>query len=154
LDPSSNFKNYRRAVASLSDTDACIPFFSLLVKDIYFINEASQKKLPNNHLNFERLWIVSECLSSFMMHKQNVATVKTMYAAVPIVQSVLTTSSVCTELELFRCSVENEPPDKKDAGKTMGRLRKMSSSNLEFSSDGEGTPRTSPSGKESPDAAL
>jgi hypothetical protein len=113
---------------------------------VYFINESSKKKKSNGHLNFERLWIVSECLSAFMMHKQNVAILA--FAAVPAVQSVLTTAPVCSELELFTRSVENEPPDKKDGGKTMGRLRKMSSSNL--SSDGEGTP----SGKGSPEAAL
>ena len=66
LNPSSNFSNYRGAIAALADTNPCIPFFSLMVKDIYFINECSTKKLANGHLNFERLWPVSECLSSFM----------------------------------------------------------------------------------------
>lgn len=147
LNPSSNFSNYRGAIAALADTDPCIPFFSLMVKDIYFINECSTKKLANGHLNFERLWPVSECLSSFMQYKQTAATA----AAVSLkpndaVQTVLTTAPVCTELELFRSSVENEPPSKADASKTMSRLRKMSSSNM---SDGEGS-----GSKGSPEAAI
>jgi len=146
LNPSSNFSNYRRAIAALADTDPCIPFFSLMVKDIYFINESSKKKLANGHLNFERLWPVSECLSSFMQYKHTVATGS--LTPNDTVVTVLTTSPVCTELELFRSSVENEPPSKADAGKTMSRLRKMSSSNM---SDGEGA---GSSGKGSPEASM
>lgn len=30
-----------------------IPFFSLLIKDIYFLNEGCATRLPNGHINFE-----------------------------------------------------------------------------------------------------
>lgn len=30
-----------------------IPFFSLLIKDIYFLNESCANRLPNGHVNFE-----------------------------------------------------------------------------------------------------
>ena len=30
-----------------------IPFFSLLVKDLYFLNEGCAGKLANGHINFE-----------------------------------------------------------------------------------------------------
>lgn len=30
-----------------------IPFFSLLIKDIYFLNEGCANRLPNGHVNFE-----------------------------------------------------------------------------------------------------
>ena len=146
LNPSSNFSNYRSAIAALADTVPCIPFFSLLVKDIYFINESSKKKLANGHLNFERLWPVSECLSSFMQYKHTIAT--SSWKPKDAVLAVLTTAPVCTELELYRSSVENEAPSKADAGKTMSRLRKMSSSNM---SDGEGA---GASEKGSPEAAI
>lgn len=33
-----------------------IPFFSLLIKDIYFLNEGCANRLPNGHVNFEVSW--------------------------------------------------------------------------------------------------
>lgn len=30
-----------------------IPFFSLLIKDIYFLNEGCASRLSNGHINFE-----------------------------------------------------------------------------------------------------
>lgn len=30
-----------------------IPFFSLFIKDIYFLNEGCASRLPNGHINFE-----------------------------------------------------------------------------------------------------
>lgn len=30
-----------------------IPFFSLLIKDIYFLNEGCANRLQNGHINFE-----------------------------------------------------------------------------------------------------
>lgn len=30
-----------------------IPFFSLLIKDIYFLNEGCSSRLPDGHVNFE-----------------------------------------------------------------------------------------------------
>lgn len=30
-----------------------IPFFSLLIKDIYFLNEGCASRLPDGHINFE-----------------------------------------------------------------------------------------------------
>lgn len=34
-----------------------IPFFSLLIKDIYFLNEGCANRLPNGHVNFEVGWM-------------------------------------------------------------------------------------------------
>lgn len=70
LDPSSNFKNYRKTIAALPEDAPCIPFFSLLVKDIYFIKEGS-KRSPNGHINFERFWPISECLAEFRIRQQH-----------------------------------------------------------------------------------
>jgi len=134
VDPSGNFKNYRRTIKALQDTEPHIPFFSLMVRDIYFINEGAAKKLKNGQLNFERLWPVSESLSAFILVKQGLAGMDSKFTAIPQAQAYLRTTPVCSELELFRTSVEIEPPSKADQGKTMNRLRKMSSSNLETAS--------------------
>eukprot|EP00069_Balaena_mysticetus_P001407 bmy_15275T0 len=62
MDPSSNFYNYRTALrgaaqrsltAHSSREKIVIPFFSLLIKDIYFLNEGCANRLPNGHVNFE-----------------------------------------------------------------------------------------------------
>lgn len=48
-----------------------IPFFSLLIKDIYFLNEGCASRLPNGHINFEvsergfvlvELYVLFQCL--------------------------------------------------------------------------------------------
>lgn len=122
LNPGGNFRNYRVAIAALHETDTCIPFFSLLVKDMYFIKECAPKKLPNGHINFERLWPLSECLAEFLIRKQQQRKIGPMEA----VQDYVRTMPVCSEAELFRCSVENEPPNKDDYGKTMTRLKRLS----------------------------
>lgn len=36
-----------------SSLQIVIPFFSLLIKDIYFLNEGCATRLPNGHINFE-----------------------------------------------------------------------------------------------------
>ena len=63
MDPSSNFLSYRstlRAAVSRSEaaTDqrqrVVVPFFSLLVKDLYFVNEGCATRLPNGHINFAK----------------------------------------------------------------------------------------------------
>eukprot|EP00041_Stephanoeca_diplocostata_P034531 m.1182668 g.1182668 ORF g.1182668 m.1182668 type:complete len:648 (-) comp24538_c0_seq2:653-2596(-) len=128
LDPSSNFKNYRQTIAALPEDAPCIPFFSLLVKDIYFIKEGS-KQSPNGHINFERFWPISECLAEFRIRQQQCEKMPATIAVDPNVQYFLRmTAAVATEAELYRSSVEKEPPSKADGGRTMQRLRRMSSS--------------------------
>uniref|UniRef100_A0A8C5BWJ5 RasGEF domain family, member 1Bb n=1 Tax=Gadus morhua TaxID=8049 RepID=A0A8C5BWJ5_GADMO len=62
MDPSSNFSNYRTALrgatqrsetAHSSQERIVIPFFSLLIKDIYFLNEGCASRLTTGHINFE-----------------------------------------------------------------------------------------------------
>ena len=43
LDPTANFRNYREELTSLHAQPA-VPFFSLIVKDLYFINESLDRK--------------------------------------------------------------------------------------------------------------
>lgn len=42
-----------------------IPFFSLLIKDIVFLNERCANQLPNGHVNFEVCFFFF--LSSFLL---------------------------------------------------------------------------------------
>ncbi|KAG2466390.1 RGF1B protein, partial [Polypterus senegalus] len=78
MDPSSNFYNYRTALrgatqrsltAHSSREKIVIPFFSLLIKDIYFLNEGCANRLPNGHVNFEKFWELAKQVSEFMTWK-------------------------------------------------------------------------------------
>ena len=47
-----------------------IPFFSLLVKDLYFVNEGCATLLPSNgHVNFEKFSRLGQRLSEFAQWK-------------------------------------------------------------------------------------
>ena len=78
MDPSSNFVSYRttlQAAVSRSEnaTDkkqrVVIPFFSLLLKDLYFVNEGCASKLANGHINLEKARSLAEHVSQFMKWK-------------------------------------------------------------------------------------
>ncbi|KAK6633846.1 hypothetical protein RUM44_004453 [Polyplax serrata] len=79
MDPSSNFSSYRSTLKaamwrSAGATDQrqriVIPFFSLLVKDLYFLNEGCSNKLPNGHINFEKFWQLAKQVTEFITWKQ------------------------------------------------------------------------------------
>ncbi|NXO81278.1 RGF1B protein, partial [Sitta europaea] len=79
MDPSSNFYNYRTALRGATQRSLTahsnrekivIPFFSLLIKDIYFLNEGCANHLPNGHINFEKFWELAKRVSEFMTWKQ------------------------------------------------------------------------------------
>ena len=72
MDPTSNFLSYRstlRAAVSRSEgaTDqrqrVVVPFFSLLIKDLYFVNEGCASRLSNGHINFAKALQVCKRLS-------------------------------------------------------------------------------------------
>jgi len=78
MDPSSNFVSYRttlQAAVNRSEkaTDkkqrVVIPFFSLLLKDLYFLNEGCASKLPNGHINMEKARSLAEHVTQFMKWK-------------------------------------------------------------------------------------
>ena len=78
IDPTSNFVSYRttlQAAVSRSEnaTDkkqrVVIPFFSLLLKDLYFVNEGCASRLPNGHINMEKARSLAEHVSQFMKWK-------------------------------------------------------------------------------------
>ncbi|XP_024937984.1 uncharacterized protein LOC107265304 isoform X2 [Cephus cinctus] len=116
MDPSSNFSSYRSTLKaamwrSAGATDErqriVVPFFSLLVKDLYFLNEGCSNKLPNGHINFEKFWQLAKQVTEFIAWKQ----VACPFEKNPRVIAFLQASPVLTENALALASFECEPPD-------------------------------------------
>ncbi|XP_071544724.1 ras-GEF domain-containing family member 1B-like isoform X9 [Panulirus ornatus] len=127
MDPSSNFSSYRstlkaamwRSAGAVDDRQKIvIPFFSLLVKDLYFLNEgcasrvkisesSSSSRLPNGHINFDKFWQLAKQVTEFMAWKQ----VTCPFEKVPDVINYMQTTAVLTETGLALASFECEGPD-------------------------------------------
>ncbi|XP_066147984.1 ras-GEF domain-containing family member 1B-like isoform X2 [Euwallacea fornicatus] len=116
MDPSSNFSSYRSTLKaamwrSAGATDQrqriVIPFFSLLVKDLYFLNQGCSNKLPNGHINFEKFWQLAKQVTEFMAWKQVTCPFEKDHKVI----SVLQHSPVLNENALALASFECEPPD-------------------------------------------
>ncbi|XP_034934290.1 uncharacterized protein [Chelonus insularis] len=116
MDPSSNFSSYRSTLKaamwrSAGATDErqriVVPFFSLLVKDLYFLNEGCSNKLPNGHINFEKFWQLAKQVTEFIAWKQ----VACPFEKSPRVIAFLQASPVLSENALALASFECEPPD-------------------------------------------
>ncbi|KHJ80370.1 hypothetical protein OESDEN_19956, partial [Oesophagostomum dentatum] len=66
LDPSGNFLSYRatmkaaqwRAESAGSNQTIVIPFFVLLLKDLFLLFHGSVRNLPNGHLNFVKIFLL------------------------------------------------------------------------------------------------
>ncbi|XP_061732943.1 ras-GEF domain-containing family member 1B-B-like [Nerophis ophidion] len=116
MDPSSNFSNYRTALrgatqrsetAHSSEEKIVIPFFSLLIKDIYFLNEGCASRLSTGHINFEKLWDLAKQVSEFLVWRQVICPFDRDRR---ILQYVVTTP-VFSEDELHLASYESEGPE-------------------------------------------
>ena len=116
MDPSSNFVSYRttlQAAVSRSEnaTDkkqrVVIPFFSLLLKDLYFVNEGCASKLSNGHINMEKARTLAEHVSQFMKWKD----MECPYEKLPRVLDYLEKSPAFTESQLEYESYLLEPPE-------------------------------------------
>ncbi|XP_005729304.1 ras-GEF domain-containing family member 1B-B-like [Pundamilia nyererei] len=116
MDPSSNFSNYRTALrgatqrsetAHSSQEKIVIPFFSLLIKDIYFLNEGCASRLPNGHINFEKLWELAKQVSEFLVWRQVVCP----FDRERRILQYLVTTPIFTEDELHLASYESEGPE-------------------------------------------
>nr|CAD7603032.1 unnamed protein product [Timema genevievae] len=116
MDPSSNFSSYRSTLKaamwrSAGATDErqriVIPFFSLLVKDLYFLNEGCSSKLPNGHINFEKFWQLAKQVTEFITWKQVVCPFEKNTKVITFLQA----SPVLLENALAVASFECEPPD-------------------------------------------
>lgn len=110
MNPTSNFSSYRSTLKAamwrstgnnVQQQCLVIPFFSLLIKDIYFLNEGCANRyyfsyffpvhslfrdrfsrtslqlfqffrLPNGHINFEKFWQLAHQISEFIEWKRTV----------------------------------------------------------------------------------
>lgn len=122
MDPSSNFNSYRSTLKaamwrSAGATDErqriVIPFFSLLVKDLYFLNEGCSNKLMepsrllNDSINFEKFWQLAKQISDFMAWKQVTCPYEKQERAIQVLQS----NAVLNENTLAIASFECEQPE-------------------------------------------
>ncbi|XP_028851072.1 ras-GEF domain-containing family member 1B-A isoform X1 [Denticeps clupeoides] len=116
MDPSSNFYNYRTALrganqrsitAHSSREKIVIPFFSLLIKDIYFLNEGCANRLPSGHVNFEKFWELAKQVSEFMTWRQ----VECPFERDRKILQYLLTAPVFSEDALCLASYESEGPE-------------------------------------------
>lgn len=116
MDPTSNFCNYRSTLKaamwrSAGATDQSqrivIPFFSLLVKDLYFLNEGCSNKLPNGHINFEKFWQLAKQVTEFITWKQVTCPFEKNTKVITFLQA----NPVLTENALALASFECEPPE-------------------------------------------
>ncbi|KAG8593682.1 hypothetical protein GDO81_000920 [Engystomops pustulosus] len=116
MDPSSNFYNYRTALrgaaqrsltAHSSREKIVIPFCSLLIKDIYFLNEGCTSRLTNGHINFEKFWELAKQVSEFMAWKQ----VECPFEKDRKILHYVQTAPIFSEDGLYLASYENESPE-------------------------------------------
>ncbi|XP_044766966.1 ras-GEF domain-containing family member 1B-like isoform X1 [Coccinella septempunctata] len=116
MDPSSNFSSYRSTLKaamwrSAGATDQrqriVIPFFSLLVKDLYFLNQGCSNRLPNGHINFEKFWQLAKQVTEFMAWKQ----VACPFEKDVRILSLLQHGTILNENSLALASFDCEPPE-------------------------------------------
>ncbi|XP_011808313.1 PREDICTED: ras-GEF domain-containing family member 1C [Colobus angolensis palliatus] len=116
MDPTGNFCNYRTALrgaahrsltAHSSQEKIVIPFFSLLIKDIYFLNEGCANRLPNGHVNFEKFLELAKQVGEFITWKQ----VECPFEQDPSITHYLSTAPIFSEDGLYLASYESESPE-------------------------------------------
>ncbi|CAH0547802.1 unnamed protein product [Brassicogethes aeneus] len=134
MDPSSNFSSYRSTLKAAMWRSAgavdqrqriVIPFFSLLVKDLYFLNQGCSNKLPNGHINFEKFWQLAKQVTEFMAWKE----VTCPFEKDPKIISVLQNGPILNENALALASFECEPPENNQEKERCKNLKSESSSN-------------------------
>ena len=128
IDPSSNFVSYRttlQAAVSRSEnaTDkkqrVVIPFFSLLIKDLYFVNEGCASRLASGHINMEKARTLAEHVSQFMKWKD----MECPYERNPLVLDYLERSPTLSPRRLDLESFGLEPPDSQQEREQARELR-------------------------------
>ncbi|XP_063045422.1 ras-GEF domain-containing family member 1C-like [Engraulis encrasicolus] len=116
MDPTGNFYNYRTALrgaahrsrtAHSNNEKIVIPFFSLLIKDIYFLNESCANRLPNGHVNFEKFVELARQVGEFMAWKQ----MECPFEQDRSILHYLHTAPIFNEDGLYLASYESESPE-------------------------------------------
>ncbi|KAM9511958.1 ras-GEF domain-containing family member 1C-like [Salvelinus alpinus] len=116
MDPTGNFYNYRTALrgaahrsqtANSNREKIVIPFFSLLIKDIYFLNEGCANRLPNGHVHFAKFVELARQVGEFMTWKQMECPFETDRS----ILHYLHTAPIFSEDGLYLASYESESPE-------------------------------------------
>uniref|UniRef100_A0A3Q2PFQ9 RasGEF domain family member 1C n=1 Tax=Fundulus heteroclitus TaxID=8078 RepID=A0A3Q2PFQ9_FUNHE len=80
---------------------------SLLIKDIYFLNEGCANRLPNGHVNFEKFMELARQVGEFMTWKQ----VECPFEEDRAILHYLHTAPIFSEDGLYLASYESESPE-------------------------------------------
>lgn len=116
MDPSNNFSSYRSCLkaamwrsqgATESRERIVIPFFSLFVKDIYFLNEGTSNRAESGNINFQKFWGLAKHISNFVTWQQ----VECPFEKHTDVLRYILTSPVFSETTLSLASYECEQPE-------------------------------------------
>ncbi|XP_039292544.1 ras-GEF domain-containing family member 1B [Nilaparvata lugens] len=109
MGPSSQFSGYRSLLqdAVQSPPQLLVPFFSLFVKDAYFLIEECSQQLPNGHIRFESFEKLSNQLLQFTRWK----TTECPYHRIDSLAFLMEAGCVFSETELYLASFEIEPPE-------------------------------------------
>ncbi|CDM63568.1 Ras-GEF domain-containing family member 1B [Caenorhabditis elegans] len=116
LDPSGNFLSYRATIKAAqwradsargNQQKIVIPFFVLLLKDLFLIYHGHPRILPNAHLNFMAFNQLAEQLRDVIQWKSTVCT----FEKNPQVLQYLLITSVSGEKDSMLMSFECEPPE-------------------------------------------
>ncbi|GAB6024636.1 hypothetical protein CHUAL_009778 [Chamberlinius hualienensis] len=132
MDPSSNFLNYRSTLkaavwrsqkASDRKEKVVVPFFSLLLKDLHFLNEGCVDKLANGNINFLKFWKLASQVNDFLVWQKVFAP----YQKDSNICQYLFSALVLTEEELiessFNCEQQENPTEKDIMKKLRWKLR-------------------------------
>ncbi|XP_046670965.1 ras-GEF domain-containing family member 1B-like [Homalodisca vitripennis] len=115
MDASGDFSNYRLILKTASksfnsspeqNSRIIIPFFSLFLKDVFVLQEACSRKLPNGHINFERFWQMAKLVTELITWQQVVCPHVRDSTLSHYLQSV----QLYDETELARASLTCEVP--------------------------------------------
>uniref|UniRef100_A0A0B7A706 Ras-GEF domain-containing protein n=1 Tax=Arion vulgaris TaxID=1028688 RepID=A0A0B7A706_9EUPU len=116
MDPSNNFGSYRSCLkaamwrsqgAAEEREKIVIPFFSLFVKDLYFLNEGCSSKKEDGSVNFHKCWQMAKQISDLITWQQ----VECPFGKSPTVIKYILTTPIYKETMLSLASYECETPD-------------------------------------------
>uniref|UniRef100_A0A0B7A7X4 Ras-GEF domain-containing protein n=2 Tax=Arion vulgaris TaxID=1028688 RepID=A0A0B7A7X4_9EUPU len=116
MDPSNNFGSYRsclkaamwRSQGAVEDREKIvIPFFSLFVKDLYFLNEGCSSKQEDGTVNFHKCWQMAKQISDLISWQQ----VECPFEKCPSVINYVQTVPIYKESMLSMASYECETPE-------------------------------------------
>ena len=110
LGPEGNFSKYRQTLQQRirfpKHNEYVIPVFSILVKDVYFLNEGIKSKV-DNLINFDKFSRISNHIKGLVELKDKFCN----YDRDEKVLEYLYNTPVCNEEGIYKSSFEVEPPE-------------------------------------------